>query len=206
MILKATLLIAAISHILCGISDCLLSYSPKGKLNLKEINDANKMSNMFKDMPLSYPMISILLGTFAITAMSFGYFSLSNWMNKFMHIYSVIMFISAIWFLMPIVTHHVFCGIIEWIYIRLNRTNEVREAVLEFQKKTIITMFIGYMGLLTFAVVMFIAIITGQTNLPRWACIFNTLPLFIILAPTKLPAKGNIAGAIMFLGLFFLIS
>ena len=94
---------------------------------------------------------------------------------------------------------------IEWIYIRLNRTNEAREAVLEFQKKTIITMFIGYLGLLTFAVVMFIAIITGKTDLPRWACIFNTLPLFIILMPTRLPAKGNIAGAIMFLGLFFLI-
>lgn len=37
MILKVTLLIASISHILCGISDCLLGYSPKGKLDLKEI-------------------------------------------------------------------------------------------------------------------------------------------------------------------------
>ena len=205
MILKVTLLIASISHILCGISDCLLGYSPKGKLDLKEVSDANKMSDMFKDMPLSYPMISILLGTFAITAMSFGYFSLSNWMNNFTHIYSIIMFISSILFLIPIATHHVFFGMIEWFYLRLNRTNEVREAVLEFQKKTIITMFIGYLGLLTFAVTMFIAIITGQTDLPCWACIFNTLPLFIILLPTKLPAKGNIAGAIMFLGLFFLI-
>lgn len=41
--------------------------------------------------------------------------------------------------------------------------------------------------------------------LPPWACVFNTLPLMLILTPTRLPAKGNIAGAIMFAGLLFFI-
>jgi len=45
---------------------------------------------------------------------------------------------------------------------------------------------------------------TGQTELPRWACVFNTFPAFLALALTKIPAKGNIANAFMFLGLFFL--
>lgn len=57
------------------------------------------------------------------------------------------------------------------------------------------------MGLLVFDVLLFIMVITGKTNLPRWACIFNTLPAFLIMAPTKVPAKGNIANAFMFLGL-----
>lgn len=43
-------------------------------------------------------------------------------------------------------------------------------------------------------------VVTGKTYIPRWACVFNTLPVFLILAPTKIPAKGNIANAFMFLG------
>ncbi len=60
---------------------------------------------------------------------------------------------------------------------------------------------IEYVGLLVFDVLLFIMVITGKTNLPRWACVFNTLPAFLIMTPTKVPAKGNIANAFMFLGL-----
>ena len=56
---------AVIGHILCGICDCLLSYSKKGRLDLKDIKDQDKMAAMFADMPLSNPLISIVLGTFA---------------------------------------------------------------------------------------------------------------------------------------------
>ena len=34
--LKIVLFIAFIGHILCGICDCLLSYSPSGRLDLKQ--------------------------------------------------------------------------------------------------------------------------------------------------------------------------
>ena len=115
------------------------------------------------------------------------------------------MYVSTVIFLIPIVTHHVFCGVVEWIYIRLGRTNAVREAVLEMQIKTIATMVVGYLGLLIFMVTLFIMIVMGNTSLPVWACVFNTLVVMIVLAPTKLPAKGNLAGAIMYLGLLILI-
>ncbi len=59
--------------------------------------------------------------------------------------------------------------------------------------------------LMMFAALLFILVVTGKTDLPRWACVFNTLPAFLILVPTKVPAKGNIANAFMFLGLAFLI-
>lgn len=202
---KIPFLLALAGHILCGVTDCLLGYSKKGRLNLKNINDADKMSEMFEDMPLSFPLSSMLLGTLAITIFSFGYFELCNWMSLFSKTASVIMFISAIIFLIPIVTHHVFCGVVEWMYIRLGRTNDARDAVLEFQKKTFPTMYVGYTGLLTFVVTLFIMIVSGKTSLPMWACVFNTLVILILLLPTKLPAKGNIAGAVMFLGLLFLI-
>lgn len=203
--LKILLLLACVGHILCGITDCLLAYTPKERLNLREITDPEKMRKMFADMPLKNPMLSMLLGVLALSAAIFGYLGLSNWMAQYSDVYSIIMYISSILYFMPIVTHHVFCGTVEWFYIRLGRTDEARDAVLEFQKKTMITMYIGYIALIVFAAALFIAVVTGITALPRWACIFNTLPLFILLLPTKLPAKGNIAGAIMFLGLLFFI-
>ena len=202
---KVAMLAALIGHILCGVSDCLLSYSKSGRLNLKEITDADKMSEMFRDMPLSFPLASMLLGTAAITMFGFGYFALSDWMSAFSKAASNIMFISSVIFLVPIVTHHVFCGVVEWIYIRLGRTKAVREAVLEMQIKTIATMVVGYLGMFTFMVTLFIMIVIGNTSLPVWACAFNTLVVMIVFAPTKLPAKGNIAGTIMYLGLLILI-
>ncbi len=203
--LKFVLLLACTGHILCGITDCLLTYSPKGRLDFHNLNDSDKMRQMFVDMPLKSPMLSMILGTFALLAAVFGYLGLSNWMSEYSQIYSVIMLISSMVFFIPILPHHVFCGAVEWFYIRLGRTDEARDAVLDFQKKTTILGVVGYIGLIVFAVALFIAVITGATPLPRWACIFNTLPIFLLLSPTKLPAKGNIAGMTMFLGLALII-
>ena len=196
---------AVIGHILCGISDCLLSYSKSGRLDFKNIRDSEKMAEMFRDMPLSYPMISMILGTFSILMFGFGYFALSYWMMEFSALAANIMFISALVFLIPIVTHHVFCGVVEWIYVRLDRKDEARIAVLEMQKKTICTMFAGYGGLLAFLVTLFVMVVTGNTDFPRWGCIFNTIVFMLAMLLTKIPAKGNIAGALMYLGLLFLI-
>ncbi len=188
-------------HILCGVTDCLLSYSPKGRLDLKCIKDPEKMRAEFEAMPLSYPLWSMLLGTLAITMFGFGYLHIARYAEQFSQTAAVILHISALCFLIPIVTHHVFCGAVEWLYIRLGRTNEAREAVLDMQKKTIATMFAGYAGLLVFIVTLFVTVVSGNAGLPRWACVFNTLVFMLLLLPTKIPAKGNVAGALMYAGL-----
>ena len=204
--LKSVLFIAFIGHVLCSICDCLLSYSPSGRLDLKgALKDPDKMRTVFADMPLSWPLISILLGVYAITAFGFGYLGLSRWMEEFSRTASVIMYISSVVFLISIVVHHIICGLVEWLYIRMGRTNEARQAVLEFQAKTIVTMVIGYLGLASFVITLFIMVSMGKTTLPQWACVLNTLPVMLILLITRLPAKGNIAGAIMYLGLFILL-
>lgn len=204
--MKTVLLIAFIGHVLCGICDCLLSYSPNGRLDLKgALKSPEKMREVFKDYPIRWSLLSIMLGVYAITAFGFGYLALSRWMEQYSDTASAVMYISAVVFLISIVVHHIICGLVEWLYVRLGRTDEAREAALEFQKKTIATMVVGYLGLATFVFTLFIMVITGKTSLPQWACVLNTLPLMIILLPTKLPAKGNIAGAFMFLGLFIII-
>jgi hypothetical protein len=157
-------------------------------------------------MPSKWSFISIMLGVYAITVFGFGYLELSKWMGQYSTAASIVMFISAMVFLISIVVHHVICGVVEWFYIKLGRTDEARNVVLEFQMKTIATMVVGYLGLAAFVITLFLMVVSGRTTLPQWACVFNTLPLMVVLAPTKLPAKGNIAGAIMFIGLLILIA
>ena len=204
--MKTVLFIAFIGHILCGICDCLLGYSPSGRLDLKgALKSPEKMREVFRDYPIKWSMLSIMFGVYAITAFGFGYLALSRWMEQYSEAASAVMYISAVVFLISIVVHHVICGLVEWFYVRLGKTDEAREAALDFQKKTIATMFVGYLGLASFVITLFIMVITGKTSLPQWACVINTLPLMIVLLPSKLPAQGNIAGALMFLGLFLLI-
>ena len=66
-------------------------------------------------------------------------------------------------------------------------------------------MYVGYLSMIVFAVSFLIVVVTGQTDLPRWAAIFNLIPLAVVTLPTKLPAKANVIGAVMFLGLLFLM-
>ena len=203
--LKGLLILACVAHILCGYSDCLLSYGKNGRLNLKEIKDPEKMSKMFEAMPLWQPMLSIILGTFSITTFTFGYLALASWMYEYNNVAAYIMLVSTVLYIVPIVTHHIICGLVEWFYIKLGRTNEARELVLDFQKKTISTMIIGYLGEIVFLICFFIMVVTKQTSLPQWACIINTLPIVLLMVPTKIPAKGNVAGTLMFLGLAILL-
>ena len=204
--LKIVLFIAFIGHVLCGICDCLLGYSPSGRLDLKgALKSSDKMKEVFKDYPIKWSLVSIMLGVFAITMFGFGYLELSKWMEEYSQVASLVMYISAVIFLISIVVHHIICGLVEWLYVRLGKTDEAREVALEFQIKTIATMIVGYLGLAIFLVTLFIMVVTGKTSLPQWACVLNTLPLMLVLTLTKLPAKGNIAGAVMYLGLFILL-
>ena len=155
--LKCVLFIAFIGHILCGICDCLLSYSPSGRLDLKgALKSSDKMNEVFKDYPIKWSLVSIMLGVFAIAMFGFGYLELSKWMEEYSKVASLIMYISAIVFLIPIVVHHIICGLVEWLYVRLGKTDEAREVALEFQMKTIATMIVGYLGLAVFLVTLFI--------------------------------------------------
>lgn len=203
--LRLTLILALVGHILCGICDCLLSYTPKGRIDLSCIKDPAKMRKEFEHLPLSYPLTSVVLGTFAILMFSFGYLGLSRWMYGQSELSGIIMLISSMVFIVPIVTHHVICGFVEWFYVEMGRTDEAGRAVLAFQKQTISTMVVGYLGLLAFAVTLLVTIACGKTELQWWACFVNTLPLFIVMIPTRIPAKGNVAGALMFAGLLILL-
>lgn len=157
------------------------------------------------DTPSAQPMRSIMLGIFAMTAMLPGYLALSDWMRQFSETYAVLMAAGSILFFLPGIAHHVFCGAVEWAYLRTGKTAEARKQILTFFRQTSATMYVCYLGLLLFSVSFFLAVVSGATSLPRWACLCNTLPVVLLLAPFRIVGVGNAAGTIVFLGLFLLL-
>lgn len=202
---KIFMIMALIGHILCGISDCLLNYAPNGKVDLINFKDYKKSREAFRGMPLKNLSIAMFLGVVAMTFEIFGYLAVCDWIRQYSETYYLIMYIATIVMFINLALHHLFCCLVEWFFVKLNLTEEALKAVWDFFKTTCYTMYLGYLGMVVFAVAFLIAVITGKTTLPIWACIFNLIPLAIVIMPTKLPAKANVIGAIMFVGLIFLI-
>ncbi len=204
--IKTMMLIAVFGHLLCGICDCLLIYTPSGKFGFQLMKNDDKMRETFRTMPLRNPMISMLMGVLALLMSCGGYFALYLWMRQFSATAAVIMLIAAAVFYIPGTAHHVICGVAEWFYIRMGMTKDAREAVMEFFKKTSVTMIACYLGMIVFSVTLFVMVVTGATALPSWACIFNIFLIASVLSPFRIGGAGNWAGAVMFLGLLFFIA
>ena len=202
--MKTALIIALIGHIICGVTDCMLAYTKDGRFEFSDVKDNKKMQKVFSSMSLKQMELAMLVGVFALFMASFGYIEISDWIAESSPVIGQIMRIAAMFFIVLISAHHVLCGAVEWFYVKLGMTDEALKNVIDFFKRTSIAA-IAYVGLLVFDILLFVLVVTGKTDLPGWACVFNTIPAFLLLAPTKVPAKGNIANAFMFLGLVFMI-
>jgi len=202
--LKFIMIIAALGHIICGITDCMMAYSKSGRFEFSDAKDNIKMQKVFSTMPLKQLEAAMLIGVFALFISSFGYIAISQYILESSTVIGNIMLVAAMFFMVLISAHHVLCGSVEWFYVKLGMREDSLKAVMDFFKSTSIAA-VAYVGLLVFVILFFVMVVTGNTDLPRWACIFNTLPAFLLLTPTKVPAKGNIANAFMFIGLAFLM-
>lgn len=203
--MKLILLMGLVGHILCGISDCLLAYAPDGKVNLADFKDYEKLSRAFQGMPLKNLSAATFLGVIAMTLELFGYMQLCKYVQGYSSVYYGIMYGATLVMFISLPLHHTICCLSEWFFVRFGQTKEALDGVMDFFKGTIYTMYAAYLAMLVFAVAFLLVIITGQTAMPRWACIFTLLPLAAVVLPTKLPAKANVIGAGMFLGMFFLM-
>ncbi len=202
--IKLMFFIACLGHVICGITDCMMAYTKDGRFEFSDTKDNGKMKRIFSSMPLKQIELAMIVGVAALFLSGPGYITVSRRIAENSPVVGDIMLVSSLFFLVPISAHHVLCGAAEWFYVRLGRTDEALEVITEFFKKTAVVA-IAYAGLLIFDVALLVMVVTGHTDLPRWACIFNTIPAFLLLAPTKVPAKGNVANAFMFLGLAILI-
>ena len=202
--MKIALIIACIGHIICGITDCMLAYMKNGRFEFSDVKDDKKMQKVFEGASLKQIELAMLVGVFALFLAAFGYIDVSKMMWEKSPVAGIVMLSASLFFIVLIAAHHILCGATEWFYVRLGRTDDALNVIMDFFKRTSPAA-IAYAGLLVFDILLFIMVVTGKTDLPRWACVFNTLPAFLILVPTKIPAKGNIANAFMFLGLAVLL-
>lgn len=203
--MKWIFLIALIGHLLCGVCDCLMTYMPNGRFKFDYMKDNKKLSEIFRGMPLQNAILAMMLGCLAMCMMFFGYLALALWMRSFSEIYANLMLLAVGVIFTFGIAHHILCGIPEWLYVRLGRTEEALNIITELFQKTSVTMFVCYAGFLLFGIAFFVAVVSGLTPLPRWACIFNTTALMLVLMPTRVGGSGNWAGAIMFIGLLVLL-
>ena len=204
-LIKLGVLAACAGHLLCRYCDCQITYTPNGRFGFGDLKDNAKLSALFANTPREGALRSILLGVLAMTVEFFGYLAVCEWMRTYSPACALILLISAVSAFISGVVHHVFCGTVEWFYLRFGCTEDARQGILEFFQKTSPTMIVCFIGLMVFAITLFAAVILGWTPLPRWACIFNLLPLFLVLAPFRIVGTLNIVGALMFAGLFFLL-
>lgn len=205
--LKTLLTLGMIGHIICAVTDILITFAKDGKrFNFKLMSDNEKMSEVMANMPLKNPMLSMLLGVLAIFIMVWGYFGVCLYVYPYSKAYASVLFISTMLCMIPITAFHVFCGTAEWYYIRMGKTEESRSATVDFFKSILPTGILSYIGLLAFSITLLIVVLSGVTELPKWAFLFNHLvfiiPLQIIL---KVPGAGNIAGALTFAGLLLVV-
>ena len=205
-LIKILFLIAIVGHLICGYCDCLITYVPGGKkLDITKMSDNKILSETFENMPLRNPLISMLAGCPALLMVACGYYGLYLWMSEFSKTFAVIILIATGILLSFGVAHHVFCGVGEWFYVQMGRTDEAGKAVVKFMKDTSLTMIGCYIGMITLGVVLFIAVVSGATSLPQWACVINYIPFALLIMPFRIGGAGNWSGALMFFGLLLLI-
>ena len=198
------LMIAMIGHVLCVYADRLLLCTPGGQFSFSDMKNNRRMAKHFAAKPESEPLRSIVLGTLAMFMQFFGYLALGIWMRPYSALWANGMIVGAAMIYTFGLAHHVLGCAAEWIYIKSDHTEAGRKLTADFFGKTSAVMIGCYAGILLFSVAHFIPVVAGMTPLPAWACVFNLLPLFLVQAPFNIPGAGNIAGAVMYLGLFIL--
>ena len=198
------LIMAMIGHILCVYCDRLILCTPVGIFSYSDIKDNRRMAKHFATKPESEPLRSIVLGTLAMFMQFFGYLALGIWMRPYSALWANIMIVGGALIYTFGLAHHVLGCAAEWVYIKSDHTEAGRKLTADFFGKTSAVMIGCYAGILLFSVAHFIPVVAGMTPLPAWACVFNLLPLFLVQAPFSIPGAGNIAGAVMYLGLFIL--
>ena len=198
------LIVAMAGHILNVYCDRLLFCTLSGKFNISDLKDNEKMAAVFKTMPENAPLRSLVLGTLSMCLQFFGYLALGIWMRQYSSLWANLMIVgAAILYTFGLAYHVVGCAA-EWIYVKNDCTEEGRKLTEEFFVKSKPTMIGCFTGIILVSVSLFLPVVTGMTSLPAWTCVINLLILYLVQAPFNIPGAGNIAGAVMYLGLFIL--
>ena len=71
-------MLAVAGHLLCGFTDCLMTYLPNGRFRFEDMKDNSKLSGACEGMSLRRPLMAMLLGCLAMFLFFFGYMALCD--------------------------------------------------------------------------------------------------------------------------------
>ena len=206
-ILKVGLILGIIGHVINMWCDRVLSITPNGKLTFSTINDINdpqKMADLYDGVDPSVPMNSAIFGAFALFLHYFGYISIARFIGTYSNILGIILFICASLFAILGVCHHVKYALSLWMFIRGGRDEKSYALFTELYHGGNATK-LCYLGYVGYILTLILAIFMNIGGLPLWAFIFTVLPIFIVLFPFKIIGSLHISAIITFLGWMFLI-
>lgn len=201
IILKIMLGLGITGHALNMYCDYILSVFPNGKLmlsNMKDLNDSRKMSELMDGASERTPMRSSILGAFALFLEAFGYFAITAKVYQNSHVLGLILFVAILLFIVIGTAHHLVCGLSEWIYVKLGRSEEAHQAMLALYNGAPATK-ACYLGYVAFIIALIVAIAMGFASVPLWMIAFTVLPIFIVLVPFRIIGTLHISAMISML-------
>lgn len=206
-ILKIGLIFGIIGHVINMWCDRVLSITPNGKLTfstMNDINDPQKMAELYEGVDSSVPMNSAILGAFALFLHYLGYISIAHFIGTYSNILGTILFVCASLFAILGVGLHVKYALSLWMFIKGGRDEKSHKLFTELYHGGNATK-LCYLGYIGYILTLILAIFMNIGGLPLWALIFTVLPIFIVLFPFKIIGSLHISAIITFLGWMFLI-
>ncbi len=188
MVWKIMLVLGILGHAINMYCDRILSIFPNGTLKLAtmdKLKEDGYAARLMEGVSPRVPLRSGVLGVLSIVLEFFGYASLAAYTYQRAPVFGTIMFLGTLYSCIVGSAYHLKCCLAEYVFMKYGRDDRAREEMMDIMNcggalKTC------YLGLLTYIVTLFIAIVTGAIGFPIWAAFFTILPIFIVMFPLQI--------------------
>lgn len=205
--LRVMIALGIVGHAINLYCDRILSIFPNGTIkfdNIKEIEKDGVMAKIMEGVPAAVPMRSGVLGAFALVLEFFSYFALAVYTFERSQILGGVMFVAIVFSCILGAAYHIKCGLAEYVFLQLGRDRTAKDMMLDLLNSAPVLQLCG-VGLVTYIVLLIIAIVTGIIGFPLWALVFTIVPFVLLLSPLKIVGTMHIAAMVSMLGWIFLV-
>ena len=134
-------LLACAGHLVLWRCDRNLTSLAGGRFDFRGLQDNDRLSAVLGGTPLKQLWCDNGWGVRSDGGVS-GVSGAVPMDGQFSKLWAGLMLAGCVLFFLPGMAHHVFCGALEWFYLRLDRTEEAREVVVFFFKGTSAAIFL----------------------------------------------------------------
>ena len=205
--IRVMIALGIVGHAINMYCDRILSIFPNGTIkfdNIKEIEKDGVLAEMMEGVSASVPLRSGVLGAFALVLEFFSYFALAVYTFERSQILGGVMFVAITFSCILGAAYHIKCGLAEYVFLQLGRDHTAKDMMLDLLNSAPVLQLCG-VGLVTYIVLLIIAIVTGIIGFPLWALFFTIVPFVLLLSPLKIVGTMHIAAMVSMLGWIFLV-